>query len=110
MSNRLYYKGYYTDVKFEAEDHSLCGIIEGIKDFVNFVCYDAKDVEKEFHQAVDDYLIYCEEIGKEPEKPYSGVFQVRVTPEIHRNIAERARKENTTINTVVRRTLQQAFG
>ena len=110
MSNRLYYKGYYTDVTFDAEDQSLHGVIVGIKDFVNYVSYDAKQVEKEFHKAVDDYLEYCDEIGKEPDKPYSGVFQVRVTPEIHRSIAEHARKEHSTINAVIKQTLQKAFG
>lgn len=70
-SNVIEYKGYHTIVEFDYQDSVLRGKIEGIADYVDFECEEAKDVEKEFHNAVDEYLIFCEEVGKEPQKEYS---------------------------------------
>ncbi len=67
MCNILEYKGYLTKVEFDAKDCILYGKIEGISDLVNFECDEMNKVEQEFHSAVDDYLIFCEEVGKEPE-------------------------------------------
>jgi hypothetical protein len=39
---------------------------------------------------VDDYLAWCKERGKQPNKPFSGSFLVRATPELHRGLNMRA--------------------
>ena len=49
-------------------------------------------------EAVDDYLAYCKEEGIEPDKSYTGVLNVRLTPAIHRQIAMLARQTGLTIN------------
>lgn len=87
MSNILEYKGYYTKVEYSAEDNILFGKIEGINDLVTFEEENPKLVEQAFHEAVDDYLIFCEDIGQEPDKVYKGTFNVRIAPELHRKLA-----------------------
>lgn len=62
VSNLLTYKGYYTLIHFEAEDKVLYGKIEGIDDLVTFESDSAKEIEKEFHDAVDDWLKFRKEI------------------------------------------------
>lgn len=69
MSNKLEYKGYYTEINYSAENSILYGKIEGINDLVNFQSDNAKDIEKEFHNAVDDYLLFCKVLGQVPNKP-----------------------------------------
>lgn len=44
-------------------------------------------MENEFHASVDDYLEWCKEDGVEPEKPYSGKFNIRISPLLHGKIA-----------------------
>lgn len=46
-----------------------------------------KRIEEEFRNAVDDYLEFCKEVGKEPEKEYKGTFNVRIKPTLHRKLA-----------------------
>ena len=74
MRNQLEYKGYYTDIVIDFEAKQFYGEIEGINDFVNFMS-DISDgvpgIIKEFHSAVDDYLEFSKEVGKEPE--YSAI-------------------------------------
>lgn len=109
MTERLYYKDYFTDVHFDAESKILYGKIEGIADFVNFYTTDATKVEEEFRLAVDEYVAYCKEKGVDPEKSYSGVFNVRVSPELHRSLALKAIKEKSSLNAVVKSTLEQGL-
>ena len=59
MRHVLEYKGYYTKVEYSIEDKLLHGKIEGINDLVNFECSSADQVEEKFHEAVDDYLLFC---------------------------------------------------
>lgn len=101
MSNILKYKEYIAKIEFSAEDFILYGKIEGIKDLVTFESASAETIEKEFQEAVDDYIAYCEEIGKEPDKPFKGSFNVRVSPELHKAIVMKAAQEGKTLNTYV---------
>ena len=68
--NVLEYKAYHTVIEFDSETNVLRGKIEGINDYVEFSSSDAATIEEEFHKAVDDYLEFCESVGKEPEKEY----------------------------------------
>ena len=70
MENIIEYKGYYTRVRFDAESKTLRGKIEEINDYIDFKAEEPSGIEKEFHMAVDDYLEFCREAGKEPEKGY----------------------------------------
>ena len=69
MSNILEYKGYHTEIEINFESHELYGKIEGINDFVDFMSDTVAGIIKEFHGAVDDYLEFCKEVGKEPDEP-----------------------------------------
>lgn len=65
----LEYKGYYADVHFDVDDRVIFGQLVGISDLVTFQTEYAGDVMTEFKNAVDDYIAFCAEIPKEPEKP-----------------------------------------
>lgn len=101
MKNILEYKGYLTKVEYSVEDQVLYGKIEGIKDLINFECEKASEVESAFHQAVDDYLAFCEDVGKESDRIYSGTFNVRISPELHKQISMMAFRNNESLNQTV---------
>ncbi|MCI8852479.1 MAG: type II toxin-antitoxin system HicB family antitoxin [Lachnospiraceae bacterium] len=106
-NNVLEYKGYHTKVEFDSEALVLRGKIEGIHDLVNFECENMKDVVKEFHEAVDDYLEFCKEVGKEPDKEYKGTFNVRINPELHKKLAMTAVKNGDSLNASVEKAIQK---
>ena len=107
MNNILEYKGYRAEIKYYTESSSLHGIVIGIRDYVDFECDDLHKVEKEFHDAVDDYLDFCAEVGKEPEKEYRGQFNVRIDPSLHRELAYRAASEEKSINSIVEKAIAE---
>lgn len=106
LSNVLQYKGYRAQIQYSVEDGVLHGKIEGIRDLVCFEAEKAADIESEFHHAVDDYLEMCAEMGVEPDKAYSGSFNVRVSSELHRAAAMMAIDKGTTLNQVVESALK----
>lgn len=109
MNNVLEYKGYHTRVEFDADSLVLRGRIDGINDLVNFQCDNVEDVEKEFHAAVDDYLSFCAEVGKEPDKEYKGSFNIRISPLLHRQLAQQAMCSGVSLNSYISETLEKAM-
>ena len=97
-SDLLHYKGYTARPEYSVEDRVFYGTILGIDDMVDFQSESAKDLEEQFHKAVDDYLKFCAEIGKEPQKKYSGLFNVRIPPELHRELSLLAQAEGALGN------------
>lgn len=74
---------------------------------MNFEGESVKELTNAFYEAVDDYLAYCEDEGIEPDKSYSGVLNVRLTPAIHRHIAILARRAGQTLNAYIKETLEE---
>lgn len=69
LDNRLlHYKGYTAKPEYSAEDRIFYGTILGISDMVDFQSESEKNLEAEFHKAVNGYLKFCAETGKEPQK------------------------------------------
>lgn len=98
MNDILKYKGYTGDVNFDAGDKIFHGRVLGIADVIGFEGASVAELEKDFHDAVDDYLETCREIGKEPEKPFSGRFVLRISSELHCAIALEAKRRKKSIN------------
>lgn len=104
----LRYKGYYAKPAYDPEDQIIYGKILGISDLVDFYSESAKEVENEFHKAVDEYLDFCKEIGKEPQKAYSGSFNVRISEELHRDATICAQTNGMTLNSFVEHAIEDA--
>lgn len=102
----LEYKGYHTNITYDAHAGRLRGVISGIDDHVDFSSDKVEEIEQEFHMAVDDYLAFCREVGKVPGKEYKGVFNVRVKPALHRELVQISEREGESLNAVVERALQ----
>ncbi len=105
MNDILQFKGYYAEVHFSADDDVFYGKLLGISDLVSFEGSSVTDLKKAFHEAVEDYLITCEELGKDPEKTYKGSFNVRIPPELHRKAANYASIRKMTLNDLVKQAI-----
>ena len=105
--NTMTYKGYLGSVAYSEKDNVFFGKIEGINGLVNFEGESVQELIDAFHEAVDDYLAYCEEEGIEPDKSYSGVLNVRLKPSVHRQIAMLAKQEGITINAYIKKALEE---
>ncbi len=74
----LKYKGYTGYVVYDDEAHLFHGEVAAIKAVITFQGTTVTEIENAFKDSIDDYLDWCKERGKEPEKPHSGKFNLRM--------------------------------
>lgn len=101
----LEYKDYTGTVHFNAKDKIFHGKIFGINDLVTFEGETVDVLINSFYEAVDDYILTCNQIKKKPEKSFKGSFNVRVPSEVHKDVTLLAIKENISLNEFVKRVL-----
>ncbi|MBO9635866.1 MAG: type II toxin-antitoxin system HicB family antitoxin [Chitinophagaceae bacterium] len=109
MNELLQYKEYLASVHFNASDEVFFGKILGIDDLVSFEGSSVKELKKAFHDAVDDYIETCRQLGKEPNKTYKGSFNIRIGTELHREAAIVAAQNNISLNDLVRSCIEYAL-
>jgi predicted HicB family RNase H-like nuclease len=102
------YKGYSAKITMDEEQGLFHGEVIGISDVITFQGRTPEELTKAFHDSVDDYLAFCKERGEEPDKPYSGRFVVRLSPELHRRISVVAKKAEMSMNEWVVSALERA--
>lgn len=65
------HKGYTATVSFDDQAGVFHGEVAGTRAVVTFRAESAEGLKQEFEASADDYLDWCEERGKEPDKPTS---------------------------------------
>ena len=90
MNRMMEYRGYHAQIDYDADDALFVGKVYGITDSLNFHGTSVQELEDMFHQSVDNYLSMCAEVGKTPNKEFKGSFNVRIPPELHREISIQA--------------------
>lgn len=105
----LSYKGYIGSLHYSKKDKTFWGKIEMIRSLVTFEADNAAELENAFQEAVDDYLATCKEQGIAPEKPFKGVFNIRIQPELHKAAYEEALKEGISLNKFVESSIANAL-
>lgn len=101
MSNLLSYKNYNGTVEYSNEDRCLFGKVIGLKSLLSYEGDSVQELEKDFQMVIDEYLEDCKERNVQPEQPYKGSFNVRISPELHRSIAAYAMRHGKTLNAAV---------
>ena len=100
------YNGYIGIVTYDSDAKLFHGDVVNTRDVITFQGTTVSEIEKAFIESIDDYLDWCKEEGVAPEKPYSGKFNLRLSPELHKEIAITAKKMNISINNFVEKAIQ----
>jgi predicted HicB family RNase H-like nuclease len=104
----MQHKGYAAHIEYSEEDGCFIGHIAGIRDIVGFHGSNVDELRAAFEEAVEDYIETCVKIGKAPQRPYSGKVMLRISPELHADIALRAEVSGKSLNQWVAETLAHA--
>lgn len=105
----LSYKGYNGSVEYSLSDGVLYGNILFIRDLVTYEADCIDELKAAFEEAVDDYLDDCVALGVEPNKPFTGTFQVRVGEDRHKRLAVEQVRTSLSINQLVCRAVDEYF-
>ena len=91
------YKGYRAAVTFDDDAGIFHGSVVDTRDVVTFAGESVEELRREFKISVDDYLAFCREGGREPDKPYSGEISFQVASKVHRAADAVAKSEGKTL-------------
>lgn len=100
------YKGYAGLVEYDDESGVFHGEVINTRDVITFQGATVAELRKAFRDSVEDYLAFCAERGEEPEKPFSGQFVTRVSPDLHRRIHVAATLAGKSLNAWVTEQLE----
>lgn len=101
------YKGYVGKVEFDDEAGIFHGDVINTRDVITFQGTTVAEVRQAFHDSVDDYLGFCAQLGQAPEKPFTGKFVLRLSPDLHRRIYIAARAAGKSLNAWVAERLDE---
>ena len=99
------YKGYESIIRYSDEDQTFVGEVINTQDILVFDGNDVSEIEQSFHAVVDEYIENCKAEGKEPNKPFSGNFVMRIKPELHRALFIKAKQAGLSLNTFISKKL-----
>ena len=101
------YKGYHGQVKYDEEAKLFHGEVIGLRDVITFQGTSVEEIEQAFKDSVNEYLDYCKELKREPERPFSGKLLLRLPPDIHEIVALEAERGGLSLNTWIKQGLER---
>lgn len=107
--NMMELDGYHARIEYDADIDSFRGEIFGLNGGADFYGKDPEELRREFRLSLDTYLEVCAEKNIDPKREYSGKFNLRIDPELHRNAALKASAEGKSINQLVADSLAQSL-
>ena|SRR5690554_872470 len=106
--DNLKYKAYIGSIEYSEEDNCLFGKVLGLnKILISYEGNTIQELKEDFITGVEQYLEGCEESGTEPQKSFTGTFNVRVPAEIHGQAVLKAKDEGITLNAFVRSAIEE---
>ncbi len=107
MSNTIRYDGFIATVEIDTDTGLLCGTVINSSPHV-FYGENVAALKEQFEIVIQEYLKICEERNIEPRKQYSGKLQLRLTPELHSEVAVKAAQSGQSINAWISNAVDEA--
>jgi predicted HicB family RNase H-like nuclease len=98
MMNIMTINGYQAVIQYDPEIEMFRGEFVGLNGGADFYGKNIDTLRKEGETSLKVFLEMCEEDGVAPGKKFSGKFNLRVSPELHSDIALRAAAEGKSLN------------
>ncbi len=99
---------YIATIEYDPDIDLFFGSVINLSSPVTFYGKSTEELKREFKNSIQVYLDVCRDRNLEPERPFSGRFNIRMTPEQHRRYANRAAAEGKSLNSWVIEAMDQA--
>jgi len=106
----MHYKGYLGKAEYDDDAGIFHGEVVNTRDVITFQGATVEELRRAFRDSVDDYLEFCASRGEDPDKPFSGQFITRISPQLHRDVKIAAALAGKSLNAWVGQQLRQAVG
>lgn len=92
------YRGYTGVFEYDPKIETFSGHVLNLRDQIYFEGDSVDELKASMARAVDQYLDVCRTRGEEPDRPFSGRFNVRFGPSLHRKVATAAAVSHESMN------------
>ncbi len=99
LTNLLKYKNYHARIAFDPSADAFHGRVIGMQDVIDFYGRTPEELREELKTSVDEYLAWCAEEGRRPEKTWHGKLTIRVDESLRRRLAVVAAQSGKSVNT-----------
>lgn len=99
--------GYSARIEYDPELDMFRGEILGLNGGADFYGKNPKELRAEFKKSLEVFLAVCKEKNIEPRRQFSGKFNLRISPELHEQLAIAAQAEGKSINTLAQEALRE---
>jgi predicted HicB family RNase H-like nuclease len=110
MTGTMTHDGYVAVVDIDEDAGVMHGRVVNARAILTFEGESIGELREAFADTIADYRDWCRERGVEPEKPFSGTLSLRLTPELHRRVAEKAALTGASVNQFIVERLEEAVG
>jgi predicted HicB family RNase H-like nuclease len=97
--------GFHAKIEYDEELDLLRGEILGFNGGADFDGKNPKELRAKFKKSLQVFLDVCKEKGIDPKRNFSGKFNLRISPELHEQLALAAQAEGKSINMVAQEAL-----
>jgi len=104
--NLMTLDGYHAKIEYDAELDLFRGDILGLNGGADFYGKNPKALRVEFKKSLQVFIDVCEGKGIEPRKHFSGKFNLRISPELHEQLAIAAQAEGKSNNLLAQEALR----
>lgn len=101
------YKGYHGQVNYDEEAKLFHREVVGLRDVITFRGTSVDELETAFKDSIEEYLDFCKELQRAPEKPCSGKLILRLPPEIHERAAYQAKTNSLCLNAWIKNGIEK---
>ncbi len=105
--NTMTCEGYHAKIEYDSELDTFRGEILGLNGGADFYGRNPKELRTEFKNSLRIFLEVCEEKGIEPRRHYSGKFNLRISPELHEQLAITAQARGKSVNKLAQEALRK---
>ena len=101
--------GFHARIDYDEDTDLFRGEILGLNGGADFYDSSPEELRREFRKSLDVFLEVCREKGIEPRRQYSGKFNLRISPQLHEQLALRAQASDKSLNAFAQEALERSL-
>ena len=99
---------YLARVVYDEDEDAFFGEVINTADVITFYGRSVDELHREMAASIEALLEACQAKGIEPSRPYSGRFNVRLSPDEHARVAAAAAATGKSMNAWIAEALAEA--
>ncbi len=99
--------GFSAKIEYDDNIDLFRGEILGLNGGADFYGKTPKELRAEFKKSLETFLTVCAEKSIEPRREFSGKFNLRISPQLHEQLAIAAQAEGKSLNALAQEALRE---